>query len=299
MKPIPQTEYKPDYVSPPGETLLETLQALEMSQAELARRTDRPTKTINEIVKGKAAITPETALQLERVLGVPASFWNKREQHYREFLARQEDKKRLEAWVGWLKKLPINAMVQKGWIQEHADAIDQVREVLKFFGVASPDAWTEIWEQRGIGSLQQPLVQRHTEALAAWLRMGEREAQEVDCSLYDARRLRKILDKVQMLNRDAISAAQLQSDLVLMCASAGVALVFVPTVSQTVICGAARWISAHKAIIEINAETSSDEELWLRCFDKAGQALLQRKKEALLVQRVSQENEEPEIEVVA
>ncbi len=59
-----------------------------MSQAELAERTGRPKKTINEIIKGKATITQATALQLERVLGVPAAFWNDREQHYRESLAR-------------------------------------------------------------------------------------------------------------------------------------------------------------------------------------------------------------------
>ncbi|MDZ7805817.1 MAG: helix-turn-helix domain-containing protein [Gracilimonas sp.] len=32
-------------------------------------------KTINEIVKGHAAITPETALELERTLGIDANFW--------------------------------------------------------------------------------------------------------------------------------------------------------------------------------------------------------------------------------
>ena len=78
--------YSPDYAVPPGDTLLEVLESLGITQAELAERTGRPTKTINEIGKGKAAITPETALQLERVLGVPARFWNNRERQYREHL---------------------------------------------------------------------------------------------------------------------------------------------------------------------------------------------------------------------
>ena len=64
-------KYEPDYVSPPGETLLETIESLGMTQIQLAERTGRPPKTISEIVKGKAAITPDTALQLEKVLGVP------------------------------------------------------------------------------------------------------------------------------------------------------------------------------------------------------------------------------------
>jgi addiction module HigA family antidote len=85
-----KTQYQPQTVSPPGETLAETLEELEMSQAELARRMGRPAKTINEIVQGKAAILPETALQLENVLGIRASFWMAREMAYRTALARSE-----------------------------------------------------------------------------------------------------------------------------------------------------------------------------------------------------------------
>lgn len=90
-----QNQYNPDYVSPPGETLEEVLEERGMSQAELAERAGRPKETINEIINGKAAITPETALELEWVLGIPASFWNNREKHYREALARIEEQFKL------------------------------------------------------------------------------------------------------------------------------------------------------------------------------------------------------------
>lgn len=75
----------------PGEVLLEALEEREMSQAELARRIARPLKTVNEIIKGKAAITPDTAIQLERALGISARFWNGLEGLWRERLALQRD----------------------------------------------------------------------------------------------------------------------------------------------------------------------------------------------------------------
>ena len=74
MVNVLKNEYHPDVVSPPGETLAETLEEIGMSQSDLARRMGRPLKTINEIVQGKAAITADTALQLERVWNIPASF---------------------------------------------------------------------------------------------------------------------------------------------------------------------------------------------------------------------------------
>ena len=46
-----------------------------MTQKELAERLNRPTQVVTEIVRGKKVITPETALELENVLGIPAPFW--------------------------------------------------------------------------------------------------------------------------------------------------------------------------------------------------------------------------------
>ena len=68
----------------PGETLQETLDYFGMSQVELAQRTGKPLKHINGIIKGKTPIVPETALELERVFGVPANFWNNLEKNYKE-----------------------------------------------------------------------------------------------------------------------------------------------------------------------------------------------------------------------
>lgn len=80
--------FRPNYAVPPGETLRETIEALGMTQAELAQRTGCAKETINEIIEGKAAITSERAIQLERVLGITASFWNNLERNYQETKAR-------------------------------------------------------------------------------------------------------------------------------------------------------------------------------------------------------------------
>jgi len=58
MGKIRPNEYAPDEVSAPGETLLEAIEALGMTQAKLAERTGRTRKMINQVVKGIAPITP-------------------------------------------------------------------------------------------------------------------------------------------------------------------------------------------------------------------------------------------------
>ena len=82
-----QNEFYPDYTVSPGETLLETLETIGMSQVELARCMGCPVKLVNEIIEAQTAITPEIARQLEQVLRVPASFWLNAERRHQEFLA--------------------------------------------------------------------------------------------------------------------------------------------------------------------------------------------------------------------
>jgi len=87
-RPDSRTAYSPDVAIPPGETLLEMLETVGMTQDELASRTGTPIETIHGIVEGRAAITPDTALHLESALGVPASFWNALERNYQARKAR-------------------------------------------------------------------------------------------------------------------------------------------------------------------------------------------------------------------
>ena len=60
----------------PGEMLLEEfLKPLGISQSELAIRLGVSYPRLNEIVRGRRSVTPDTALRLARVLGMPADFW--------------------------------------------------------------------------------------------------------------------------------------------------------------------------------------------------------------------------------
>ena len=60
----------------PGKILLqEFLEPLGLTQAELARSLDIPLNRVNELVRGKRGVTPETALLLARYFKNSAEFW--------------------------------------------------------------------------------------------------------------------------------------------------------------------------------------------------------------------------------
>ncbi len=281
MSSIVQNQYTPDYVSPPGETLEEILDERGMTQADLASRMGRPKKTISEIVNGKAAITPDTALQLEKVLGISASFWNNRERHYREFLARQEDNKRLKEQVSWLKQLPVKAIIELGWIKLYQDTVEQLREVLNFFAVASPEQWEAIWiNNLSVSFRQSPVFTSDRGAVSAWLRRGEIKASEIDCAEFSDRKFREVLTQIRLLTIQ--SPEIFQPEMVRLCAESGVALVFVPQLPKTRVCGATRWLNPNKALIQLSLRYKTNDHFWFAFFHEAGHVLLHGKRDVFL-----------------
>ena len=79
-----------ELLSPPGDTILETIEAIGVSKNELAKRLEQPEAWVNELITGEIKITSEIAAQLENALGIPVSFWLAREKEYRANLAQIE-----------------------------------------------------------------------------------------------------------------------------------------------------------------------------------------------------------------
>jgi len=286
-------QYIPDSVSPPGETLEEVLLERSMSQVEFADRTGRPKKTINEIVRGKAAITAETALQFERVLGIPASFWMLREQQYRESLARQKELTLFEDQTDWLSSIPVRAMVRLGWIQEFRNRAHQVEEVLRFFGVASPGSWEDIWTHDAAYRIS-PSFLNEPGATAAWLRKGEIEASKLESESYDADRFKAVLHKVRAGTRSSYEGVleRLQSQ----CASSGVCVVFVPELPGTRVWGATRWLGTTRPILQLSGRYKTDDHFWFTFFHEAAHVLLHGRKEVFLEEEDRQGRSQKETE---
>ena len=84
----------------PGEMLREEfLIPLGISQNALALKIRVPATRIGEIVKGKRAISPDTALRLARFFGTSAEFWMNLQQMYDLSKAKLEREKTIDREV--------------------------------------------------------------------------------------------------------------------------------------------------------------------------------------------------------
>lgn len=92
--------FAPDWISPPGSTVVDLIAERDWTQQEFARRLGFTTKHISLLINGNASITEDTAVKLKRVLGSTMRFWMTRETQYREALARLEKRKALSGKTG-------------------------------------------------------------------------------------------------------------------------------------------------------------------------------------------------------
>jgi HTH-type transcriptional regulator/antitoxin HigA len=268
--------FRPDYAVPPGGTLKEALDEQGMSQSDLAVRTGLTEKTISQMINGIAPITYETSEKLEMATGIPAGFWNRREASYREALQRVEGTKKLQANVSWLKEIPLGILIERGYVQELVDRAAQVREVLRFFGVSSVEAWKALWLQpsvqyRGVGPQH-----KKPGYSAAWLRMGEIAAQNIQCEPFNAEEFKRVLRDIRALTRQP--AAIWQDRLTRACAAAGVAVAFVKEIPGAHVSGLTRWLTKDKAIVQLSLKYKTDDHLWFTFFHEAGHILLHGKR---------------------
>ena len=68
-------ELRPAEVSPPGRLLQREIDERGWLQADLAHILGRSPTVVNDLIKGKRGITPETARGLADALGTSAQFW--------------------------------------------------------------------------------------------------------------------------------------------------------------------------------------------------------------------------------
>lgn len=261
-----------DLAIPPGEYLEEVLEELGLNQADLARRMGRPSQAINEIIKGEKAITPETSIQLEKVLGVPAYIWAGLESEYRLIKASQAESEKAKEEEALLQNFPYLELSKLGLVDKSRDALTKVQNLRRFFGVAS------LFNLSGIKEYSPAFRQTANdgmshEALASWLRAGHVVAEKIECENYSREKLLSKLPDIRRLTMES-SVNTFFSELKSILTSCGVALVVIPHFKKTYTTGATFWLKKEKAVVMMSLRGSWADIFWFSLFHELGHVLL-------------------------
>jgi HTH-type transcriptional regulator/antitoxin HigA len=269
--------FRPDYAVSPGETLRARLEEIGLSQSDLATRSGLSAKHVNQIVKGLAPITQETALTLELVTGTPAAIWNNLEARYREVLVRTKARELDTEDKAWIRRLPVAELKRRDRLPDQATGGELFEAVLAFFGVADRAAWERLWLRPSRSFRRSTNFKTSHEAVATWVRLGELQARGVRTAPYSAARFRAALHQIRNITRQPDI-----DEVVRLCGEAGVVLVFVQEIEKCRISGATWWATPAQAVIALSDRYKRDDRFWFTFFHEAGHILLHSKKETFV-----------------
>lgn len=247
----------------PGEFLADELEARGWSQIELAEILGRPPRLVNEIIAGKRAITPETAMGLSAAFGTSPHYWMNLETSYqlsKAAIAEHAVTRRARLYA----RFPVKEMIKRGWIEVSENIEVLEGRFLEFFNMPSMDATPKFAHAARATSYEvEPDIAR-----LAWLNRAERVARAVQVGKYSDAALRRAIPEL----RACMQAIDEIRHVPAILAKAGVRFVVVEHLSKSKTDGACFWIGA-SPVIALSLRFDRVDNFWFNLFHEIDHVL--------------------------
>ncbi len=271
-----KVEWTPDWAIHPGEHLAEHIEAKGWSQAEFARLADLSPKLVSTIISGTNPVTAETALKLERVLGMKAYIWTGLQADWDLHQARQPKQKAAVDPQRFIADFPVAELKRRGALPDTSDAAKIMDGILSFFNIGGPHAMGARLANLAVNHRQSKKFETNANHVAAWLFLGERQARTMDLPAFDSTRFASAVEEIRKLT--VTDPEVFQPRIIELCRAAGVAFILEKPISKTCLFGSARWIDGDRAIIQMSLRMKSNDHFWWTFFHEAAHVTLHRGK---------------------
>ncbi|MCR5295668.1 MAG: helix-turn-helix domain-containing protein [Lachnospiraceae bacterium] len=256
--------------TPPGATIKEQLIDRGMSQKEFAVRMNMSEKHISRLINGDVQLTPEAAVRLEMVLGVPARFWNNLEAIYREKIVKAEAENAMDADVELAKQFPYSEMAKYGWIPAARDAKEKVVNLRKYFEVVELSLLGNTQITR-IACRRLAITEKSDLALMAWAQEAKIQAREIETAPINIRNLSLSVPNIRDMT--VMPQEEFGPKIKKNLADCGVALIFLPHLKGSFLQGAT-FIDGNKIVVGITARGRDADKFWFSLFHELGHIIL-------------------------
>ena len=273
-------------VFPPGEFLLEELEARGWSQVDLADILGKDSKTVNEIVLGKRRVTPDMARLLSQALGTGANVWLNLENAYQLYRAERSSPedgdvaRRSELY----QKYPVREMIRRGWI-DHTENVDVLESQLESFCTRHFEYVIRTREVEGVVPLQ-----------SVWLHRTRHIAKKMQVGSYSQAKLRKALHDLRPL----LVAAEEIKRVPEILRNAGVRFLVVEALPGSQIDGACFWLDAKFPVVAVSLRFDRIDHFWFTLLHELHHVLQGHgKRKAILDTDIIEHGDISEVERVA
>lgn len=269
-----------DYGVTPGELIRFEINARGLSQADLAARAGVSAKHVNQVIQDAVPLSAETALRLERALGIPAVILTQADAVNQANKQRIKVRARLAEHRAWFEEFPRAVLLKHRIVTAHAAIEIQIEELLEFLGVADPKAYDTVYADTVLSFRRAQQWSLNLHATSLWLRFAERKAGDLDVAPYDRLRFTALLKQLPTLTVDPleVSFPILQQR----CAEVGVAVVYSPCIEGTRASAAVRWLGPERPIIALTDRGKYEDSFWFSLFHESGHIVLHPRRKSII-----------------
>ncbi len=271
-----------NYAVAPGDYLAEWMEEQGMTQGEVAARLACSRKQVNEVVNGRAPVTVDFAIRLERLTQIPVDAWLRYEARYRVELARLTDEEDLAERATEIHPKAASYLRSIGATQATKAKPGQlVSDFLAFHRCGTWDAYERVHELAGQGDYSLAALTEGTRQaadldrslLTTWLRAGDlTEHYEAGRRFkYDREGLVALLPTLK--TRAATPDRHLLRDLSDLLKEVGVVYMVVPPPDSLPLHGMTRWIDRRVPVIQQTGRRNTDGYLIWAFFHELGHVL--------------------------
>lgn len=252
--------------SPPGAIIKEHLSERGMTQKEFAQRMGLSEKHISNLINGDVQLTPDVAMRLELVLGLPSKFWNNLEAIYRDKLIKANAENEMEADIELAKKFPYKEMARNGWVSEVKDIYDKILELRKFFEVVRLNL-VETTIIPGVACRRMASHEKADFALYPWAQKARIEARKISTQPINLANLSEVSLIIRGMTRD--NPQDFCISLKRLLAESGIAIVFLPHIGGSFLHGAT-FYDGKKIVMGLTVRGKFADRFWFSFFHEIG-----------------------------
>lgn len=256
--------------TPPGATIKEQLSDRGMSQKEFAARMDMSEKHISKLINGDVHLTPDVAVRLELVLGVPAKFWNNLESIYREKLVKVEMENTMDTDIELAKQFPYSEMSRFGWVPETRDAKEKVIYLRKYFGIVELSL-LENEQITRIACRRLAITEKSDLALMVWVQEAKIIARGIQTEPINIKGLIAAIPDIRKMT--VMKPNEFCPKVKKYLADCGIALVFLPHLKGSFLQGAT-FFDGNKIVVGLTARGKDADKFWFSLFHELAHIVL-------------------------
>lgn len=245
-------------VFPPGEFIKDELDERGWSQLDLAEILGRDAILVNQLIKGKRSITPETAKGLGDAFGTGAQFWMNLESAYQLHKVTSGSgggDNTVARRAKLYEKFPVREMIKRNWI-EPTDNIDVLeKRVCDFFDQPSVDEDSMF----AYAALKKTSYQSEsTTAQKAWMHRARHIARSMQVGKFSDKALAGALEQLKGLLLSPEEVRHIPRIL----SEAGIRFLIIEPLPGIRIDGVCFWLDPTSPVVALSLRYDRIDYLW-------------------------------------